>query len=287
MFLVGAPERSCAVEETTLVKTHESPLSGPPPVEIPLTTSPIVHVIAQVRFPLITSIEKREFIARFQESIRRDYPVLRPEQSRGLVLSSEGGLDERTTTSWRFYETSSDWWVTLAPDFLALETRRYSSREDFLDRFRKLLLELVTHIDPKVIDRVGLRYVDRVQGPNLSDLPLLLRPEVSGILATPMAEHARHALSESAFNLPDGTGVVTTRWGLVPARSTVDPAVIEPLESESWLLDIDAFQLFRDTPQALDVETTVAQVRGFAERIYSIFRWAVTDEFLKRYGGQP
>ena len=38
---------------------------------------------------------------------------------------------------------------------------------------------------------------------------------------------------------------------------------------------------------ALDVDATVAQARSFAERIYSIFRWAVTDEFLRRYGGQP
>lgn len=91
MLLVGAPERFCPVEETALVKTHQSPLSGPPPVEVPLNAPPIVRVIAQVRFPLIASIEKQEFIAQFQEAIRRDYPVLRQEQSRSLVLSSEGG----------------------------------------------------------------------------------------------------------------------------------------------------------------------------------------------------
>jgi uncharacterized protein (TIGR04255 family) len=265
------------------VNTPHTPLSGPPPTEVPLATPPLVRVIAQVRFPVIASVEKREFIAPFQESIRKEYPVLRPEQNRSVVLGPDGVRDARTTTAWRFHDVGSAFRVTLAPDFLSLETDRYTSRDDFLARFRRVLMALEEHVDPKVIDRLGVRYIDRVTGANLSDLPALVRPEVSGVLSTPLAELLRHALSEHVFVLPDGAGLVTARWGLVPSRSTVDPAAVEPIEEPSWLLDIDAFQ--RDT-RALDVNTTITQARGFAERIYSIFRWAVTDEFLRRYGGQ-
>jgi uncharacterized protein (TIGR04255 family) len=266
------------------VNTPQTPLAGPPPAEVTLATPPLVRVIAQVRFPVIASVEKREFIAPFQEAIRRDYPVLRPEQSRSVVLGPDGVRDARATTAWRFHDVGSDWRVTLAPDFLALETGSYTSRDDFLARFRSVLLALEEHVDPKVIDRLGVRYIDRVTGANLDDLPALVRPEVSGVLSTPLAELVRHALSEHVFVLPEGAGLVTARWGLVPGRSTVDPAAVEPIEEPSWLLDVDAFQ--GDT-RALDVDATVAQARSFAERIYSIFRWAVTDEFLRRYGGQP
>ena len=40
----------------------DTPLTGPPPPEVPLTDPPLVRVIAQVRFPLIASVEKRDFI---------------------------------------------------------------------------------------------------------------------------------------------------------------------------------------------------------------------------------
>jgi hypothetical protein len=30
----------------------------------------------------------------------------------------------------------------------------------------------------------------------------------------------------------------------------------------------------------------VADARRYAERLYTFFRWAVTAEFLKRYGGE-
>lgn len=269
------------------MNTLQIPLVGPPPTEVPLTMPPLVRVIAQVRFPLIASVEKRDFIGPFQEAIRNAYPVLRPEQSRSVALGPEGVLDARATTAWRFHDPSTHWRVTLAPDFLALETRRYTSRDDFLGRFERVLDALETHVDPKVIDRLGVRYIDRVEAPNLADLSQLVRPEVSGILASPLVKYVRHALSENVFELPENEGLVTARWGLVPGHSTVDPAAVDPVEDASWLLDLDMYQSYKPAPRTLDVVAIVEQARAFAERIYGIFRWAVTDEFLRRYGGKP
>lgn len=272
------------MEETPAVTANETPLTGPPPAEVPLSDAPLVRVIAQVRFPLVASVAKRDFIAPFQEAIRAEYPVLRPEESRSVFLGLQGVMEARANTVWRFRDASGAWRVTLAPDFLALETGRYTSRNDLLDRLKRVLEALVTYVDPKVMDRLGVRYIDRVAGENLSDLPQLVRPEVCGVLSTTLASHVLHSISEAVFVLPDNAGQVMTRWGLVPARGTVDPAAVEPIEEPTWLLDIDAFQA--ETRQ-LDVQVAVQQARGFSERIYSIFRWAVTDEFLRRYGGQP
>lgn len=263
---------------------NEMPLTGPPPAEVPLTDAPLVRVIAQVRFPLVASVEKHDFIAPFQEAIRAEYPVLRPEQSRSAVLGQQGVMEARSNTVWRFHDASDAWRVTVAPDFLALETSRYTSRKDFLDQLERVLEALVAHVNPKVTDRLGVRYIDRVTGDNLRDLPHLVRPEVCGILSTPLASHALHSISEAVFVLPENAGQVKTRWGLVPARGTVDPAAVDAIDEPSWLLDVDAFQA---ETQELDVEVALQQARGFSERIYSVFRWAVTDEFLQRYGGQP
>ena len=285
----GEPPHAHAVnrQASPPLNAPDTPLAGPPPPEVPLTDPPLVRVIAQVRFPLIASLEKREFIASFQEAIRSLYPVLRPEESRGVVFGPQGIMDARSNTSWRFTEASGAWRVTLASDFLALETTRYSSRDDFMQRFRVVLQALKDHVDPQVVDRLGVRYIDRVDGQNLTDLPQLVRPEVAGILGSPLSARVGHAISESVFVLPEDEGQVTVRWGLLPAQSTVDPGGLDPIDEPSWILDTDAFQSFPAGSRELSVNSVVEQARGFAERIYSIFRWAVTDEFLRRYGGEP
>lgn len=260
----------------------DTPLTGPPPSEVPLDNAPLVRVIAQVRFPVIASVEKREFIAPFQEAIRREYPVLRPEQSRGVVLGPQGVVSARSNNVWRFHAADGGWRVSLAPDFLALETAHYSSRDDFLGRFRRVMEALNEHLEPQVIDRLGVRYIDRVTGDNYRDLPALVRPEVAGVLGSTLAGAVQHAISENLLVLPDGSGALLARWGRVPAHGTVDPAAVDPIDEPSWLLDLDAFN--GDT-RTFSVDTTLEQARAFTERIYSVFRWAVTEEFLRRYGG--
>jgi uncharacterized protein (TIGR04255 family) len=84
------------------------------------------------------------------------------------------------------------------------------------------------------------------------------------------------------FELPDAR--VLARWGRLPAGATVDPAAIEPAQEKSWILDLD---MFSAAPMPFAVDRAVAEAQRFAERIYTIFRWAVTDDFLRRYGGTP
>ena len=270
-------------DRSNLVDPTETPLKGPPPAEVPLENAPLVRVIAQVRYPLIASVENRGFIGPFQEAIRDDYPTLRPEESRSVVLGPKGPVSTRSNVSWRFSDVTETWRVTLAPDFLALETWRYTSRDDFLNRLRRVLTELDEHVNPRTIDRLGMRYIDRILGENLRALPRLVRPEVAGVLATPLAGDAHHMITETLFWLPKSSSRLMARWGRLPARSTVDPAAIDPVDEPSWILDIDAF--LQETG-VFNVETIDSRARALAERIYSFFRWVVTDEFDRMYGGR-
>jgi len=264
------------------VSDTASPLEGPPPTEVPLKNAPLIRVIAQVRFPVIASIENREFVGSFQEAIRGEYPVLRPEKAQALILGPDGPVAIRPSTVWRFSETRGPWRVSLSPEFIALEAVTYSSREDFLSRLERVLEALRRNIDPKVADRIGVRYIDRVTGANLISLPSLIRSEVASVIGTEFSSHAQLAITESLFTLPDGAGELKGRWGLLPANATVDPAAIDPIGEPSWILDLDAFMA---QTRDFDVAALVTQARSFAERIYSFFRWAVTREFLTRYGG--
>jgi uncharacterized protein (TIGR04255 family) len=264
----------------------DNPLIGQPPPEVPLPSAPLVRVIAQVRFGLVVSIEKREFIAGFQEAIREEYAVLRQETASNLLVNVRGQADVevRTNTVWRFHDLERRWRVTLAADFMALETSHYTSRADFLERFARLLAALEQHVKPGVLDRLGVRYIDRITGAPLEALATYLRPALLGALGTAVREHARVAVSEGLFDLPEEGGQMRARWGVLPANATVDPNAIEPVEERSWVLDIDAFSQGERSFVAGEI---TQQARALTERIYAFFRWSVTDDFLKYYGGTP
>jgi uncharacterized protein (TIGR04255 family) len=86
------------------------------------------------------------------------------------------------------------------------------------------------------------------------------------------------------FTLSESKEQLLARWGLVPAGSTVDPNAIEPISERSWLLDID---MFSNEQRAFVPDDILEDARRYAERLYTVFRWAVTDDFLRRYGGEP
>jgi len=258
------------------------PLVAPLPAEVPLKDAPLVRVIAQLRFPEILSVEQRDFVAPFQEAIRSVYPVLRQEQTQGIMFGPAGLAPAKPQIAWRFGDTDGHWRVSLAPDFLALETTKYVSRADFFGRLTAVAQALDEHIGPAQVDRLGVRYIDRITGAAVDEIAKLVRPEVRGITGTIAAAHASHALSESMFEV-EGARVLA-RWGFLPRGATVDPAAIEPANEKSWLLDLD---MFSATPMPFVVNRVVEQAQRYAERIYTIFRWAVTDDFLARYGGNP
>jgi uncharacterized protein (TIGR04255 family) len=266
------------------MKSLFDPFSEAPPVEVPLPHAPLVRVVAQVRFPPVLSIESRDFVAPFQEAVRERYPILRVERTRGVFL----GPGEPTATSpsviWRFNGLDEKWRVSLATDFAAIETTAYESRSDLLSRFGAVLQALQTHIAPGVVDRLGVRYIDRIKGDAVAKIGELVRPEVLGVAGTAAASHASHALSEVLFDLPDQLSQMRARWGLLPSGSTVDPSAIEPIDEQSWILDLDTFT---SRPCSFDTSAILSETRTLAERSYGFFRWVVTDEFLRHFGGRP
>lgn len=260
-----------------------NPLIAQPPKEVSLKKAPLVRVIAQIRFPLITSIENKSFIGAFQEAIRDKYPILQQEQTRSLVFGSQGVTQSEQVT-WRFVDAQGNWRLSLSLDFVALETTAYTSRSDFISRLENLLIALNEHIKPKIVQRFGVRYIDRLVGQAVNDISKLVRSEITGIVALDFGEYIHQSINESLFSLPGGEDQIIARWGLIPPNGTFDPDAIEPVDEPSWILDLD---MSLSKQRDFDVEELLNEAQRFAERIYTFFRWAVTDEFLQHFGGEP
>jgi len=268
-----------------MVANRDNPLTAAAPREIWLPKAPLIRVITRINFPAVMSIGKPEFIAPFQEALRSVYPVLRPEQALGLVFSSSATTPPtpQTQTTWRFSDSDNSWRVALASNFLAIETTAYKSREEFVERANLVVNALGEHINPQVVDRIGLRFLDRVVGTAIKNLAKLVRPEVVGILTSEVAPNVQHAMSECLFDVPKEQAQLLTRWGQIPPNATHDPAALDAIGEPSWVLDLD---MFSTKAGAFSAKHVLEQIDNYAERIYTFFRWAVTEEFLKLYGGK-
>lgn len=258
------------------------PLTGPSPREVPLSRAPLVRVIAQVRFPTILAVRQPDrMMIGLQEAIRADYPELRQEQSHNIRLEPGREPQIEPSVIWRFVDITGSWQAAIAPDFVALETEAYTDRGDFLVRFGKLLGTIEATLTPRIATRLGLRYIDRLRDSAVENIGAMVRPEMLG-LAGPFQGRAMLVSGEALLEAAEGR--VRARWGLLPPGASFDPAAAAPIDVASWMLDLD---MFREERREFMGAALLAEAEAFAKRIYTIFRWAVTDDFLRHYGGRP
>ena len=265
------------------------PFGDDPLDEVPLDSAPLVAVIAQVRFPPVASIADQAFIGPFQEELRPSYPVLRPEREVRVVITPDGAVQAPETNNnvvWRFVDLDENWKVSLAPSFLSLDVGEYTNRKEFMARFRVALQALENHIKPQVLDRLGVRYVDRLElTDDLPALDELVRPEVLGVAVQDLGGVTDVSRSISDTEVHASDGVMRARWGVLPANTALDPFHGEPSTRPSWLLDLDMYTADGSRPFALAEVAGLAE--SFAEHIYRVFRWAVSNELLQHFGGNP
>ena len=257
------------------------PFSAKGPAEVPLERAPLARVIAQLRFPPIVSLGRPEFIGPFQEAIRPRYPILRNEQMAGFLVGPGGSLLAQEQTVWRFHDKADGWRVSLASNFLAIESTVYKDRDDFFKRFDDILVALDAVAKLTVYDRLGMRYINRVSGTELERLPSLVRPEVLGVGASSVMG-MNHTLTETLFKKDNVS--LNARWGRLPEGATTDPALLSPIGEPSWVLDLD---MFHEGQKDFVCSEVVEEGLTFARTIHNFFRWCVKDEFLAAYGGEP
>lgn len=257
------------------------PLRGPPPPEIPLARAPLLRVIAQVRFPTILAVRSADRVSGFQEIVRDRYTRLEREEitmvSVGPIAVPEPGHE--AMVHWRFWDDQRRWRTTLTQEFVAIETTAYESRADFVAKFGEVLRAFQEVFHPKFVTRLGARYIDQIRAPALARIADMLIPELLGPQKV-FGDEAQQLITAVSAKAPPGTFI--GRWGKLPRGTTIDPSLMPPSEEDSWIIDLDISETEEIT---FDSELLITKVRSYAERIYTIFRWMVTDEFIREYGG--
>lgn len=256
--------------------------------ELPLQHAPLAKVLMQVQYSRTPQLVTDAAEASIAESLGR-YPVRRRQLAAGVLPSimvnnqrlppPAGGTP---ATMLQFTNPSASWQVAVTDTAVSLETTEYSTRDDFCDRSLEIFEAVAAVALPPVVDRVGLRYIDRLSGERLSRVSQLVIPQVqalSGCLEDPLV--LRHSVTDSLVELSP-TEQLRIRSGQLPAGGAFDPS-LQPLQEPSWLLDMDV-----STTQggfAFDTEGLTARLRRFAEIVYSFFRFATTDTFQREHEG--
>lgn len=256
-----------------------SPLGGEPPEEIPLEKSPLLRVIAQLQFAPIAMMDlpNSSVVANFQEAVRRDYPFY--ESSSEQILQITVGPTGQTATPmnravWRFLDVDRNWRISMTSEAISLEALSYSSRSDFLRRLSIILAAVRAHIKPTLIIRIGMRYVNRIREPEVVEISKLIQPEHLSPLFKTNQMQVRHSISETAVLVEEGDMLL--RMGKLPKGGTVDPNAMEPIDSETFIIDIDVSSSASRQFEPKELEVIF---KSFACRAYTVFRHVVTQHF--------
>jgi uncharacterized protein (TIGR04255 family) len=252
-------------------------------IEVPLSNPPIVRALLQLRFGPVLSLVGDEYVAAFQERVRRTYPLVSKEQAIQLLLSPDGVTQQSGETMWKFANPDG-WTLTLAVGFLTLDTTRYTSRGELVTRFRSAVEALADVVGPTTSwSRFGARFVNRLEANDYERLEEWVAPHALGAraFAAPPDVQLVHSVNECHYATGAGTGLVV-RWGSVPANTSVIPD-IAPTDSASWILDSDSFSVAGG--DTLDAQAIANLAVAHCDATYRVFRWATTDALLRARGG--
>jgi uncharacterized protein (TIGR04255 family) len=182
---------------------------------------------------------------------------------------------------WRFTDADRNWILSLTSDAVTLETRRYDGRTDFLSRWYEALGRVERVFAPRLALRLGVRYLNRIHGDSLEGLTKWVVANLIGVAQSEFRDHVIQAISQANMTVEEGA--LLLRWGILPANATIDPTLLEPARTSSWILDIDVSSTGQ---RPFSGEALTAAFQALANRAYSVFRYAITPAGLEHFGAQ-
>jgi uncharacterized protein (TIGR04255 family) len=233
--------------------------------------NPLAEVICQVRFPHILKIDS-DPPADFQDHLRDQYPHY--EVNDGIELSLVQSARDRAAPPIRharshsFFSDSREWHVSLAANFVALQTTKYVSWDEFQPRLRTVIEAVQAVYKVSQWTRVGLRYrniIDRKEL-QIENEPwhALIAPSAIGWLET-SDEHEVIAYSSTGH----------FRFGETQIRATSSLVQNADTKAYAFLLDNDFFEEDSIKAQDNQVLENAARLHSYSGRF---FRWCITDK---------
>lgn len=259
------------------------PFTGDTEQKIRLTDAPLALVLCQLRWPDFSHLQgDLTEAARAFGSAIDGYPVMSNLHEVAYTITPEGVTQAPGEKIFQWHSVNGVWHVSLSRRFVSLYCIKYTSFPDFLNRLEPVFAALETQVKIPLIDRVGVRYVNRITDARVvENLAEYMRPEVLGYSGlTAKSEDIRLGSSANQARYLVEDAALQVRSGLVPAGETVDPAV-PPVQEPSWVLDLDASS---EKIVPFDMSAVLAAAGRLSDFAYDFFKHVSTEGFLKEFG---
>lgn len=251
-----------------------------------LRDAPLELVLCQVRWPEMSFLQEdqlRPLALKVGQAMAVDYPIYSEAKEVNYSITPEGVTQNVVGSVFQWVSVDQAWHVSLARRFVTLYCTHYTNYAEFGDRLRTALVSVRELLNIQVIDRVGVRYVNRIaDDATIANLPNLIRPEVLGYPALPMPAGEvtiRTSANQAIYSVADA--LLQVRSGMIPAGETVDPA-IAPLGGRSWVLDLDASVEARSM---LDIDAVADRASQLSDIAYDYFKYVISEGFIDQFGG--
>lgn len=181
-----------------------------------LAASPLILVLAQVRFSQILSMDTH--VPAIQDRLRKlGYVRYQPSTMTELHLDADAmTLRKDQRPRWDFLDRDRRNGVVLADSFVVLHTNQYSTYEAFLPNFIDVLKVLHEIAQPALTVRVGLRYVDVIRPRKGEEIKDYLN---AGLLAFDLGTSLPTDMIQRTSSRVES--VAETKTGTLSVRSTV------------------------------------------------------------------
>lgn len=227
--------------------------------------SPLVQVIAQVKFPSQQLLATPAGVGQLHEMLSEDYPRLLSEPQT-LLTAGPSGASSTSVPQWRMTDLESTWAVVVSPEYLSVETTSYTTWPDMRSKLRFALDGLSELTSLRVRERVGLRYVNQLPSDDTGGYDSVIRESLLGFLAD---ERWRHnlTLAMSQTLVADGTVQLLVRHG-------TGSAVVG--DSNVYVIDIDCYD---DAPVAFDLKAVLGEMDELNDVALRCFYACMVDGF--------
>lgn len=251
----------------------------PDPSTDRLPHSPLELVVCQLRFDQRAQVgESGVALAIHAELGGAEGPYPQLEQIEGQQVIISGGLgveaqtEQRSSAGWRLASEGGDWIVTLMPDHVGLETTKFTTwEEDFQPRLKALVEAAARHLEPVIEQRLGLRYVDRIEELGHDSIAAwcdYIAPELLGPINHPKLGPTVTAMGQQLVLRLDEQLRAAVRSGPITDR---DDGRVD------YLLDYDVFRQGGRPFDAAGVIATAANLNTWAHQLFEL---SITEKLL-------
>lgn len=260
------------------------PFTGGDSRSFRLNPSPLAMVVCQLRWPELSRFREesamRAVVAQLDEALK-PYPIIEEGREAVLQMSAAGvnQVDGGSVFQWRTPDRA--WTVTLTKRALTLTcTGGYQEFSELLSKLQPLVEAVLPTMGVPVLERVGVRYVNRISKPEVLDSLHQMLARHNGLPQKVGHAQLRQQVEQALYAVDDIA--LQVRAGNLDPNAVLDPAV-EPIGVRAWILDLDAF---REGNTSAEPAAVLSLCGKLSDACYDYFKHVASDKLIAAYGGE-